>query len=106
MSVGKPHFGRCEVEFTPIPIINQVAPKCPFYIKRETNRVSADRPKDSALFWMQVRAAVEQISSGSLVLFVHGYNYGFERTCRMAAEMQRSLKEKPLSWYSAGRPTR
>lgn len=106
---GEPHFGRCDVEFTPIPIINQVAPKIPFYIQRETNRVSLTEPKDSALFWMQVRAAVEQTSSGSLVLFVHGYNYGFERTCRMAAEMQRSLEGKAtvvvFSWPSNGLPS-
>jgi len=40
---------------------------------------------------------------------VHGYNYGFERTCRMAAEMQRSLQDKAtvvaFSWPSNGLPS-
>jgi esterase/lipase superfamily enzyme len=44
-----------------------------------------------------------------VVLFVHGYNYGFERTCRMAAEMQRSLQDKAtvlvFSWPSNGLPS-
>jgi esterase/lipase superfamily enzyme len=44
-----------------------------------------------------------------VVLYVHGYNYGFERTCRMAAEMQRSLQDKAtvlvFSWPSNGLPT-
>jgi len=49
---GEAHFGRCEVEFTPIPIINQVAAKMPFYLKSETNLVSlaeqADTPRSAA----------------------------------------------------------
>lgn len=43
------------------------------------------------------------------MLFVHGYNYGFERTCRMAAEMQRYLQDKAtvlvFSWPSNGLPS-
>lgn len=27
---GEAHFGRCEVEFTPIPVINRIAPKVLF----------------------------------------------------------------------------
>ena len=106
---GEAHFGRCEVEFTPIPILNQVASKMPFYLKRESSLVSLAEQADAPLFWQQLGAAVERTSSGSVVLFVHGYNYGFERTCRMAAEMQRSLQDKAtvlvFSWPSNGLPT-
>ena len=106
---GKAHFGRCEVEFKPIPIINQFATKMPFYIKSETNKVSLVEQVDSPLFWEQLVAAVKGRSTGSVVLFVHGYNYGFERTCRMAAEMQRSLQDKAtvvaFSWPSNALPT-
>jgi esterase/lipase superfamily enzyme len=106
---GDAHFGRCEVEFTPIPIINQVAAKMPFYLKSETNLVSLAEKADSTLFWEQFSAALERTSTGSVVLFVHGYNYGFERTCRMAAEMQRSLQGKAtvlvFSWPSNGLPS-
>ncbi|MEA3242943.1 MAG: alpha/beta fold hydrolase, partial [Pseudomonadota bacterium] len=106
---GEAHFGRCEVEFTPIPIINQVASRMPFYLKSETNLVSLAEQADAPLFWEQLGAAIERTSSGSVVLFVHGYNYGFERTCRMAAEMQRSLQDKAtvlaFSWPSNALPT-
>jgi esterase/lipase superfamily enzyme len=106
---GEPHFGRCEVEFTPIPILNQVASKLPFYLQSETNVVSLAEQTDLPVFREQLGAAVEQTSSGSVVLFVHGYNYGFERTCRMAAEMQRSLQDKAtvvaFSWPSNALPS-
>ena len=106
---GEAHFGRCEVEFAPIPIINQVAAKLPFYLQSETRVVSLAEQTDLAVFWKQLGAAVERTVSGSVVLFVHGYNYGFERTCRMAAEMQRSLQDKAtvvvFSWPSNGLPS-
>jgi esterase/lipase superfamily enzyme len=106
---GEPHFGRCVVEFTPIPIINDVAPKLPFYLPSETNVVSLAEQTDLPLFWKQLGAAVERTSSGSVVLFVHGFNYGFGRTCRMAAELQRSLQGKAtvvaFSWPSNGLPS-
>ncbi len=106
---GELHFGRCEVEFTPIPIINQFASRLPFYLQSETNVVSLAEQTDLPVFWEQLGATVEHTSSGSVVLFVHGYNYGFVRTCRMAAEMQRSLQDKAtvvvFSWPSNGLPT-
>ncbi|MEA3274687.1 MAG: alpha/beta fold hydrolase [Pseudomonadota bacterium] len=106
---GEPHFGRCEVTFTPIPIINQVASKVPFYLPSETNEVLVAEQADARVFWDQLATAVDQTSTGSVVLFVHGYNYGFERTCRMAAEMQRALRGEAIvlmfSWPSNGLPT-
>ena len=106
---GDPHFGRCEVEFTPIPMIDQIAGKLPFYLKSETHLVAVAEQADGPLFWEQLAAAVGQTSSGSVVLFVHGYNYGFARTCRMAAEMQRYLQDKAtvlmFSWPSNALPT-
>ncbi len=106
---GVPRFGRCEVEFTPIPLINHVAPKIPFYIQSETNVVSLAGQADPPVFWELFTEAAGRVSSGSVVLFVHGYNYGFERTCRMAAEMQRYLQDKAtvlvFSWPSNGLPS-
>ena len=105
---GEPHFGRCEVEFSPIPIVNDVASRVPFYLKSETAAVSLAEQAGPAMFQEQLVAAVEGTSSRSLVLFVHGYNYGFERTCHMAAELQRSLRDKAtvvfFSWPSNGLP--
>lgn len=106
---GEPHSGRCEVEFTPIPIVDHVASRMPFYLQDETAVVSLAGQTDSPDFWEQLAAAAGRTSSRSVVLFVHGYNYGFERTCRMAAEMQRSLQDKAtvlfFSWPSNGLPS-
>lgn len=106
---GKPHFGQCAVEFSPVRMISGVALSAPFYVPRETNELSLAEQEDSAVFWDRLVDSVARTSSGSVVLFVHGYNYGFERTCRMAAELQRSLQDKAtvlmLSWPSNGRPT-
>jgi esterase/lipase superfamily enzyme len=106
---GDVHFGRCEVEFTPIPFINHVAPKIPFYIQSETRAISLTEQTNPPAFWEQFRDVAGSTSTGSVVLFVHGYNYGFERTCHMAAEMQRYLQDKAtilvFSWPSNGLPS-
>ena len=106
---GAPHFGRCEVEFTPIPIVDEVAPRMPFYVKSETKEVLLADKVEPASFWEALRTAAGRTSSGHVVLFVHGYNYAFDRTCRMAAEMQRYLQDKAtvvaFSWPSNGSPS-
>jgi esterase/lipase superfamily enzyme len=106
---GAPHFGRCEVEFTPIPIVDELAAIMPFYLKSETRAVLLAEQTETRLFWEELGAAAARTSSGSVVLFVHGYNYSFERTCRMAAEMQRYLQDKAtvvvFSWPSNGLPS-
>ena len=106
---GEAHFGRCEVKFSPIPIVNHVASKIPFYVQSETSAVSLAEQDDPSLFWKQLGAAAGRTASRSVVLFVHGYNYGFERTCRMAAQMQRSLQDQAIvlmfSWPSNGLPS-
>ncbi len=106
---GEPHFGRCEVEFTPIPFLDRVGAKAPFYLPSETYEVSVVEKVNARTFRDRLAAAVERTSSGSVVVFVHGFNYGFERTCRMAAEIQRKLQGKAtlvmFSWPSNGLPS-
>jgi esterase/lipase superfamily enzyme len=106
---GEPHYGHCLVEFSPIPIINQFGSKVPFYLPKETNQISIVEQADQPLFWDDLVTASAQTTSQSVIVFVHGYNYGFNRTCRMAAEMQRALRGKAtvimISWPSNGRPT-
>jgi len=106
---GKPHFGRCTVEFKPIPLMNHIAPEVSFHVPTEKSEVRAAEPVDAGQFWDGLTKAVGKSDSGSLVLFVHGYNYGFEKTCDMAAEMQRVLWGKAVvlmfSWPSNGLPT-
>jgi esterase/lipase superfamily enzyme len=106
---GEPHYGHCLVEFSPIPIINQFGSKVPFYLPKETNQISIVEQADQPLFWDDLVTASAQTTSQSVIVFVHGYNYGFNRTCRVAAEMQRALRGKAtvimISWPSNGQPT-
>jgi esterase/lipase superfamily enzyme len=106
---GSPSFGRCEVEFTPVPFLDQVLPEIPFYLPSETHEVRLTGKADDEMPWDGLAGALSRTSTGSLVVFVHGYNYGFERTCRMAAEMQRYLDGKTtvamFTWPSNGLPT-
>jgi esterase/lipase superfamily enzyme len=106
---GSPDFGRCEVIFTPIPVINQIAPRMPFYLADETREVRFKRHSDTEALWDQVQREIARTTSRSAVVYVHGYNYGFERHCRAAAELQRTLAGKAIvvmfSWPSNGRPT-
>jgi len=106
---GEPHYGRCLVEFSPIPLASDLASIAPFYLPRETNRIYILEEADRQAFWDKLTAAAAQTSSQSVILFVHGYNYGFERTCRMAAELQRTLRGTAtvvmVSWPSNALPT-
>ncbi len=106
---GEPQFGRCRAAFTPIPILNSVGSEVPFYFPRETTDIRPAETLDADRFLESLADAVAGTSSQSVVVFVHGYNYGFERTCRMAAEMQRSLDGDAVvvmfSWPSNGLPT-
>ncbi len=106
---GPPSFGRCEVVFTPIPVINGIAHQMPFYVAGETSAIRTERQTNIAAFWDQLSAEAAATTSGSVVVFIHGYNYGFERHCESAAQLQRTLAGKAvvlmLSWPSNGRPT-
>ncbi len=106
---GEPRYGQCRVEFSPIPIINQLGSMVPFYVPIETNEVSIVEQADTRLFWDNLVTSAANAASKSVIVFVHGYNYDFERTCRMAAEMQRVLLGQAtvimISWPSNGKPT-
>ena len=106
---GQPRFGLCRVSFTPIPILDRVGSEVPFYVPRETIDIRPAETVDAERFLDRLAAAVEATSSRSAVVFIHGYNYGFERTCRMAAEMQRTLVGEAVvvmfSWPANGLPT-
>lgn len=105
---GEPHYGHCGAEFTPIPLLDEFAGKVPFYLPSETNEIRVAEQADPEDFWERLTAAVGRTETGSAVVFVHGYNYGFDRTCRMAAELQRSLAGKStvimFSWPSNAGP--
>jgi esterase/lipase superfamily enzyme len=97
------------LEFKPIPVMSDVAPRIPFYVQSETNEQRIEIEVDPAAFWADLTAEVERSSSQSVILFVHGYSYDFERGCHRAAEVQRALRGDSVvilfSWPSNGRAT-
>ena len=105
---GPGGFGRCEVVFTPIPVVNLIAPRLPFYVADERQQVSIAPQADARGFRDRLQSEIQRTSSGSVVVFVHGYNYSFERHCKAAAELQRTLSGKAVvlmfSWPSNARP--
>ena len=106
---GRLQYGTCLVEFTPIPFAQNLVSNAPFYLPKETNRTAVFEAADKTVFWADLVAKTRLTGVGSVVLFIHGYNYGFSRSCRMAAELQRVLGETATvvmaSWPSNGRPT-
>lgn len=106
---GRPSFGTCEAEFKPIPILDDVAPKVPFYVPSETSKMQIEAQEDPEVHWERLSAAVDGTSTGGIVIFVHGYSYDFKRGCRRAVEIQRDLEGKAtvllLSWPSNGNAT-
>ena len=106
---GPAGFGRCKVVFTPIPVIDQIAPRMPFYVADETREIRIEAQTDLEAFWTEVQDEIARTRPGSVVVFVHGCSYDFERHCKAAAELQRTLSGKAVvlmfSWPSNGRPT-
>jgi esterase/lipase superfamily enzyme len=103
---GEPHFGRCEITFTPIATMTGAARKIPFYAPSETRVVRVLEQIDARMFWERLTIAATQTQTQSVVVFMHGYNYDFTRTCHMAAELQQALGGKStvvmFSWPSDG----
>lgn len=106
---GERTVGTCKVEFKPIPMMDEVADRVPFYVPAESSEQQIEVEADLEVFWEQLAGAVETSQTGDVVVFVHGYSYDFERACDRAAEAQRVLGDEAtllmFTWPSNGRPT-
>ena len=98
---GERSFGTCALEFNPIPLLDDVASRVPFYVPSETSEIRIEIQEDPSVL-------LDQLGS-SVVVYVHGYSYDFKRGCERAAEVQRSLAGAAtvlmFSWPSNGQPT-
>lgn len=106
---GTPRYGRCAVRFSPIPMANGLAERVEFFVPTEIRNVHAVDELEGADFFEAMEARLApQGGGGPIVLFVHGYAYGFARTCRMGAELQRMLGNQAavvmFSWPSDANP--
>ena len=77
-SGAAPTYGACEMEFKPIPLLDDVASKVPFYVPSETSEMRIDVAEDPEVFW-------ERLSDG-----VDGHLLGWAR--RLRARLQLRLR--------------
>jgi len=95
---------RCSVGYRPIPISVEVAGRVEFF-------VPTDFKKIEAVEILSLQAFDDAIGSDPakpVVLFVHGYSYGFEKTCSMGVALQRMFGNEAdvimFSWPSDANP--
>ncbi|MEA2079990.1 MAG: hypothetical protein U9P00_09075, partial [Pseudomonadota bacterium] len=86
------HTGYCDVSWTPIPMLEPLANNMPFYIPRGTIQLEAIHEVSERNFWRKRRAAAVKDHP---LLYIHGYNIGFEKGCSRAAIFQ--VKERCLA---------
>jgi esterase/lipase superfamily enzyme len=102
---GKMRGGVCTVSFSPIPALEEVARAAPFYVPDGKLELTEIRE-------MPVIRLVEEITAlppggkGNIVVYIHGYNIGFGKSCRRAATFQRILGPEDrlllVSWPADG----
>jgi esterase/lipase superfamily enzyme len=83
-------MGICSLTFTQIPALEDIADSAPFYIPDERMQLQHVNEYKPNRFWEEIDAFAHD-NDGKIVLDVHGYNVGFEKSCRRAAILQRSL---------------
>ena len=96
--------GRCRVGYRPIPLTRDLARSVAFFVPTDFQSVEAVEMLDDPTF----DAALQSRPGVPVVLFVHGYSYGFDKTCRMGADLQRMLGNGAtvvmFSWPSDANP--
>ncbi len=102
---GALHAGTCTLSFSPIRVLEDLANSAPFYIPDE--KIAIDQITESSID--QLLSTIEssaEAAGGSTVVYVHGYNIDFEKSCRHGAVLQRSLglydRLLLLSWPADG----
>ena len=89
-SRGKLEVGFCTVSFQPIWGLEDIAETIPFYIPDE--KIEVVRIHEASV--AELESEIKQLSAaenGNLVVYIHGYNIDFEKSCRRGALLQRAL---------------
>ena len=85
---GQIHTGYCEVSWTPIPMLEPLANNMPFYVPHGTIQLEAIQELEESAFWRERRPVGGKKRP---LLYIHGYNIGFEKGCGRAAIFQEKL---------------
>jgi len=83
------HTGYCDVSWTPIPVLEPLANNMPFYIPQGKIQLEAIYEVSEQDFWRKPRAVAVDDHP---LLYIHGYNIGFEKSCSRAAIFQEKLR--------------
>lgn len=86
---GVIHSGYCDITWTPIPLLEPIADRMPFYIPSGKMRLESIIEVSDTKFW---RKPADKPVIDHPLLYVHGYNIGFEKGCSRAALFQENLR--------------
>jgi len=93
---------RCAVGYRPIPMSQDLAGRVGFFVPTEFKRIESVAQIGGDAF----EAAIDP--EAPVVVFVHGYMYGFDKTCRIGVALQRMLGDRAtvvmFSWPSDANP--
>ena len=99
---GTVHHLRCAVGYRPIPMSQDLAGSVDFFVPTEFKRIESVERIGAEAF----ETAIDP--DAPVVAFVHGYMYGFEKTCRIGVALQRMLGDRAtvvmFSWPSDANP--
>ena len=95
--------GYCEVSRTQVQALKSIAENVPFYVPEDILQLDAIQEISVENLW----TGLQKSSNGRpLVLYTHGYNVNFDRSCRRASDFKRSLdlagRFVLFSWPSDG----
>jgi esterase/lipase superfamily enzyme len=86
---GEIHTGYCDITWTPIRLLEPIADRMPFYIPSGTMTLESVIEVSDTEFW---RKPADKPVVDHPLLYVHGYNIGFEKGCSRAALFQENLR--------------
>lgn len=89
-SRGQLHAGICTVSFSPIWGLDEIARSVPFYIPDEAIELTELQEIELNKLYSEV-AQFPKKNIGNIVIYIHGYNIDFEKSCRRSALFQRAL---------------
>ena len=101
---GSLHHARCRVGYRPIPISSDVASRVNFFVPTNFRDIESVEIMPADAF----DTAIDAAATKPVVLFVHGYSYGFAKTCQMGVALRRMLEDRAtvvmFSWPSDANP--
>ena len=102
---GQLRAGICTVSLSSIWGLDEIAESVPFYIPDETIKLTDLQEIELDQLFSEI-AQFPQKNNGNIVIYIHGYNIDFEKSCRRSALFQRALglQDRLLlfSWPSDG----